>query len=342
MAEHPSASTRGAWSGERWSVLQWILAGIGLALLAALVYHAGPRRLAELAGRVGVWTPLILVPYALGTIVDAEGWRATFARTPPSRWLLFRVRLTGEALNNLTPTAYLGGEPVKAYLLRRFGVPLSDGASSVILAKSALTISQISFVLTGAVLFVAGRGPSEIGGLWTLAQMAAGAALVTALLVRWQRREPVAALARIGRRLFPRSTLVGRLERRAAEIDTRLGAFYQTRPLAAVASVLLHFVGWFAGAAEIILIMTLIGHPIVWSDAVIIEALAQPVRFLGLLIPGTLGVFEAGGLAICAMVGLPQDVSLTMLLMKRLREIAFSLLGLVLLARLHPKRQREA
>jgi len=335
MPEHPDALEVG--SGARRSALQWILAGIGLALLAALVYHAGPRRLAELASRIGIWTPLILVPYALGTIIDAEGWRATFAHTPPSRWLLFRIRLTGEALNNLTPTAYLGGEPVKAYLLRRFGTPLNDGASSVILAKSALTISQILFVILGAVLFVATRGPREIGGLWTLAQMAAGAALVTTLLIRWQRRAPVSALARLGRRFFPRSPHVDRLERRAAEIDIRLSDFYGLRPRAAVASVLFHFVGWFAGAVEISLIMALIGHPIVWSDAIIIEALAQPVRFVGLLIPGTLGVFEAGGLAICAMVGIPQDVGLTMLLMKRLREIAFSLFGLVLLARLRPK-----
>ena len=335
MPEPPDGFEAGM--GKRRSPLQWILAGIGLALLGALVYHAGPRRLAELAARVGVWTPLILVPYALGTIIDAEGWRATFAHAPPSRWLLFRVRLTGEALNNLTPTAYLGGEPVKAYLLHRFGVPLNDGASSVILAKSALTISQILFVILGAVLFVATRGPHEIGGLWTLAQMAAGAALVTTLLVRWQRRAPVSALARLGRRLFPRSAHVDRLERRAAEIDLRLSDFYGLRPQAAVASVLLHFAGWFAGAVEISLIMALIGYPIPWSDAVIIEALAQPVRFLGLLIPGTLGVFEAGGLAICALVGLPQDVGLTMLLMKRLREIVFSLFGLMLLARLRPK-----
>ncbi len=320
--------------GQRRGALQWILAGIGLALLGALVYHAGPRRLAELAGRIGVWTPLILVPYALGTIIDVEGWRATFAHAPPSRWLLFRARLAGEALNNLTPTAYLGGEPVKAYLLRQFGVPLNDGASSVILAKSALTISQILFVILGAGLFVATRGPREIGGLWTLAQMAAGAALVTTLLIRWQRRAPVSALARLGRRLFPRSAQVGRLERRAAEIDLRLSNFYGLRPRAAVASVLFHFAGWFAGAVEISLIMALIGHPIPWSDAVIIEALAQPVRFLGLLIPGALGVFEAGGLAICSLVGLPQDVGLTMLLMKRLREIVFSLFGLMLLARL--------
>ena len=337
--EHTDALGAGAsWEerGGRRSALQWALAGTGFALLVALVYQAGPARLAELAGRVGWAMPLILVPYALGTIVDAEGWRVTFARLPPPRWLLFRVRLVGEALNSVTPTAYLGGEPVKAYLLRRFDVPLGEAATSVILAKTALTIAQIAFVVLGAALFFVehGAGWSEIP---TVALMVASAVVVTLLLVRWQRRRPVAAIARLGMRLFPNARLAARLARRAGEIDDHLAAFYGTRPGAAVASAGLHLVGWFAGAVEIVLIMLLIGHPVAWSDAVIIEALSQPVRFLGLLIPGTLGVFEAGGLAICALIGLPPDLALAMLLLKRARELAFALLGLALLAQLRPR-----
>jgi uncharacterized protein (TIRG00374 family) len=307
-----------------------------LALLGALVYRAGPRHLAELAGHIGVWTPLILIPYALGTALDCEGWRVTFAALRPPRWLLFRVRLIGEALNTITPTAYLGGEPVKAYALQRFGIPLDEAATSVILAKTALTVAQIAFVIAGAALFFMHRGAGW-ADLPTLALMAASATLVTGLLVRWQRRAPIAALARLGRRLFPRARLVARLARRAAEIDRRLAEFYGARRRAAIASVAFHFLGWFAGAVEIVLIMALLDRPIAWSDAVIIEALAQPVRFLGVLVPGTIGVFEAGGMAICAMVGLPADVSLTMLLLKRLREISFSLIGLALLAQLHPR-----
>jgi putative membrane protein len=343
-AEHPDALGRGArvrWQERvrRPTLLQGTMAAVGLALLAILVHQAGPARIVELVTRVGWWTPLVLVPYALGTVIDAEGWRVTFARMPPSRWLLFRVRLAGEAVNTITPTAYLGGEPVKAYLLGKSGVPVGEAATSVILAKTALTISQIAFVNVGAALFFFGHGAGW-SRLPTLLLMIASAVAVTAILVRWQRRRPVSVIVRLGRRLLPKARFLDRLGRRADEIDDRLGAFYQARPRAAVASVGLQLVGWFAGAVEIVLIMRLIGVPITWGDAVVIEALAQPMRFLGLIIPGTIGVFEAGGLAVCALVGVPQDAGLAMLLLKRLREIAYSVIGVALLASLRGRDRR--
>ena len=72
------------------------------------------------------------------------------------------------------------------------------------------------------------------------------------------------------------------------------------------------------------------------GDAVIIEALAQPTRLAGVLIPGTLGVQEAGGMVIFSLLGLPPELGLAMMLLKRVREIGFNLLGLGLLTRLRP------
>jgi uncharacterized protein (TIRG00374 family) len=329
-------SRAAAWPSSRpASGMQWLLAGVGLALLVVLVHQVGPRRLIALLAGLGWWAPLLFVPYALGAVLDVEGWRVTFAGPRPPRWLLFRVRLSGETLNSVTPTAYLGGEPVKAYLLRRFGVPLGEGATSVILAKTALTIAQIAFVVIGAALFVLERGGAWSGAS-TLAAMTAGAVVVTALLVRWQRRAPVSLVARIGRRLFPRARALQNLEHRAGEIDERLRTFYGARWQAAVASVLLHLAGWFAGAAETYLVMPLIGLPITWSDAVVIEALAQPVRLVGLVVPGTLGVFEASGMVIFGLLGLTPELGLAMMLLKRLRELGYSLVGLGFLARLRP------
>src|SRR6185436_15900833 len=43
---------------------QWVLMALGVLLLAALVYQAGPRRLADHLRALGWWAPLIFVPYA--------------------------------------------------------------------------------------------------------------------------------------------------------------------------------------------------------------------------------------------------------------------------------------
>lgn len=319
----------------RRSGLQWLLAVFGLALLAALVYQAGPRQLLAHVRALGVWAPIILVPYAVAAAFDAAGWRVTFVPARPSFRLLYVVRVVGEALNSVTPTAYLGGEPVKAYVLNRFGVPLTEAASSVILAKTTLTIAQIAFVILGLGMFFASRGAGPQDLLLFVGTIAAGA-LVTALLVWWQHRGLVGSLVRVARRLLPRAHVLQRLEARAPEIDRRLTEFYRDRWRDAVASVFLHFVGWIVGAAEVYAIMSLIGSPVSWHQAVVIEALAQPARLVGVVIPATLGVQEAGGMIIFSLLGLAPELGLTLMLLKRVREIAYSLFGLALLPRLRP------
>lgn len=316
-----------------------MLAGVGFALLAVLIYQTGPLQLAEHLRVLGWSAPLIFLPYALSSVLDAAGWRVTFVHSRPRLWLLYLARLIGEAMNSITPTAYLGGEPVKAFVLQRFGVPLTEGATSVILAKTALTIAQIAFVVVGVALFMI-RRDAGIATIPMVAALALAGVGVTIVLVLLQRRGMVAFVARLTQRLLPRARLAARLAARAPEIDERLRSFYGARPRAAAASVALHFAGWVTGAAEVFAIMALIGHPVTLADAVIIEALAQPTRLAGVIIPGTIGVQEAGGMAIFGLLGLPPQLGLAMMLLKRVREVGFNLLGLALLTRLRPAAPR--
>lgn len=313
------------------------LAGLGFVLLGALIYQTGPMQLAEHLRVLGWWAPLIFVPYAISSGFDAAGWRVTFVHFRPRLWLLYLARLIGEAMNSITPTAYLGGEPVKAFVLQRFGVPLTEGATSVILAKTALTIAQIAFVIVGVALFLI-RRDAGLATVPTVLALGAAGCGVAVVLVVLQRRGLVAFLARVAQRLFPRARLAARLAVRAPEIDARLRSFYGARPRAAASSVALHFAGWITGAAEVFVIMALIGHPVSVGDAIVIEALAQPTRLAGILIPGTLGVQEAGGMVIFRLLGLPPELGLAMMLLKRVREVGFNLLGLALLTWLRPSR----
>ncbi len=335
-------SEHGAWPSASPSAgsTQLALAVVGLLLLAILIYQTGPLELAQHVLVLGWWAPLILLPYAFSSVLDAAGWRVTFVQNRPSLWLLYLARLVGEAMNSITPTAYLGGEPVKAFVLQRFGVPLTEGATSVILAKTALTIAQIAFVVLGAALFMIRRDVGMVTVPTVLALTLAGGAVTFGLVVL-QRRGFVAFLARLVHRVFPRARLAARLAARAPEIDARLRSFYRTRPRAAATSVALHFGGWITGAAEVFVIMKLIGHSVTIGDAIIIEALAQPARAVGLLIPGTLGVQEAGGMMIFGLLGLEPELGLVMMLLKRVREIGFNLLGIALLTRLRPAVSRN-
>src|SRR6185295_15978092 len=98
---------------------------LGIALLVLLLYHAGIDDIHDRMDEIGWKSPLVLLPWMVIAVLDALGWRCTLparaaAQVPFSSLAL--VRMAGEAVNSMTPTAAVGGEPVKAHLLRAWGV----------------------------------------------------------------------------------------------------------------------------------------------------------------------------------------------------------------------------
>jgi uncharacterized protein (TIRG00374 family) len=239
--------------------------------------------------------------------------------------------MAGEAVNSLTPSTAVG-EPVKAYLLRAWHVSGSDGVASIVIARTALTVTQSLFVVLGlAALFV--RLDRHAAGLAWLVVCLVGSAAFGWGLVWLQRRGPAVAVHRLLRRLAPRARIVARLEHAAAAIDTRLADYYRIERGAFLRASVWHMLGWLAGVTEVMLIMALIGAPVGWLDALVIEALAQPIRAVAIVIPGGLGAQELGGAALCTFLGVPEAAAVTLWLLKRGREIVFDVIGLLYLSR---------
>ena len=141
---------------------QAVLLALGLLLFAALIYGVGLAPVLQALRRLGWLTPLIVIPYFTSYFVDSIGWswvlRRCFAPAvgtsapAPGLLQLFTIRAAGEAVNGITPTAYLGGEPLKAWLLQQHGVALVPGLASVLVSKTALMLTQGGFVFLGVLL----------------------------------------------------------------------------------------------------------------------------------------------------------------------------------------------
>ena len=114
------------------------LLAAGLALFAWIASRADLAAVAELLGRIGpLAIAAILLVYAVDFLLDVGAWQATLDLAGGrARWLarLFAVRIAGDAVNDITPAAGFGGEPVKAILLKRhYGVAYRECAASVLL-----------------------------------------------------------------------------------------------------------------------------------------------------------------------------------------------------------------
>jgi putative membrane protein len=307
---------------------------LGLLAVAGLVYHVGVSDIAALLASLGWRAPLIVVPYACISVFDALGLGRALGRRARRRislWRLYWIRHAGEALSNVTPTAGLGGEPLKAYLLRRHGVAGGDGVASVVIAKTAVICSQFLFTILGLLLLLGwlgvlrDRAPLLIaGGVLAL--------LACAILIAGQRRGLAAASVHWLGRLRVDAPFVQRLERQAQAIDHALLRFYRDDRRGFAVATSYHMLGWLLGAAEVMLFFSLMGVSCEWRQAIIIESLTQATMAAAVIVPGGLGVQEISGTVLCRILGLGEVSGAALMLLKRAREVVFTSIGLALIS----------
>jgi uncharacterized membrane protein YbhN (UPF0104 family) len=85
------------------------------------------------------------------------------------------------------------------------------------------------------------------------------------------------------------------------------------------------------GAGEVYIALRLLGSPVGWPDALMLESLGQAIRGAAFAIPGALGVQEGGYLLLAPFAGLAPDAALALSFAKRAREILLGVPGLIYL-----------
>jgi uncharacterized membrane protein YbhN (UPF0104 family) len=86
---------------------------------------------------------------------------------------------------------------------------------------------------------------------------------------------------------------------------------------------------WVLGAGEVWLALYFLGHPVTVSNALILESLGQAIKAAAFAIPGALGVQETGFILLGGMLGIDSATALSLSLVKRSRELALGLPGLI-------------
>jgi uncharacterized protein (TIRG00374 family) len=311
----------------RWRLARALLMLMGVALFAILVWRNDPEALLASIRQLG-WRLLIVVvfPFTLVNVLDTLGWRFAFRRDRVPFRALFSARIAGEAFNLTTPTASVGGEAVKAWLVRRH-IAYEESFPAVIVAKTTITIAQGLLLVVGlgcAWYLLPRDSPLLSAMMWLL--------LVEVLAVGTFVAIQVAGLLGNGGRALGRFQFLARVAGGLGRLDDSLATFYRREPVRLALSVTFHFLGWLASALEVWVIMNLLGIEITLLAAVLVEAFSAAVRFATFMLPASIGVLEGGHIAIFTALGLGATAGLSFSLVRRLREATWIGVGLVLLA----------
>jgi len=324
-----------------------LLLFVGSLTLFGLVWHIGPARILDALSSLGPWTLLaILLPSLLMYALEAYGWRLTLGA--PGHGVsfprLFAIRTAGEVVNMTTPVAYVGGEPLKAYLLGRHEIPMVPAMASVVTAKTTMTIAQVIFILLGIAIGVWVLGADATSGRTGMPALAltisAGLLLFgTALLILVQRRGLFTGLLAVLHRCRIHIPFLDAREEKLRALDAAILNFYAKDRRAFLLSTGSCFLGWLAEALEVYLMIASLGLAVTPSAAIAIAALSVFIKGSTFFIPGSVGAQEGGNLLLMIAFGYTDVNGMAFALLRRLRELVWIGIGLVCLTALRTPSQ---
>ena len=318
-------------------MLKLILLIAGLLTLILLVWNIGPERIYETASQLGpTGLCVLLIPSTIMYIVDAYGWKVTLgpsAKNIPF-WRVLAIRTAGEAVNLTTPTAYVGGEPLKAYLLTKHHVPMVEGLASVVIAKTTMTIAEVVFILMGIALAFWRVGADGSSGQTITAGLGSVGVLVlvTTALVFVQQQGLFTWLLEFLRKIGLKVHYLEIREKKLRSLDRTILDFYRDNRLTFSSSIGLFFVGWMAEALEAYVIIYFLGGPAMALFAISISALSAFIKSGTFFIPGSLGAQDGGNMLVLKAFGYSDVTGITFALIRRVRELVWIGMGLLCLA----------
>jgi uncharacterized protein (TIRG00374 family) len=320
---------------------------LGLAGLGGLLWEIDFLAVFGVLSQLSPWAlPILLLPSVAMYLIDAAAWRVTVPMADGlfGFWKLLAIRTAGEAVNITTPTASLGGEPVKAYLLTAFNVPLAQGLASVIVAKAAMIVAQIAFMLIGLAMgmYVLWEEQS-IGTLIMGSVVAVGMAIflaggMMAIRLHGFFSGLYGVLDRLGIR-------TGWLERHKAAllaVDRNIMEFYAGERARCFLAAGLFLLGFCCEGLEVSVILWFLGATAAPMAALSIGALSLLIKNGSSFIPWSLGAQDGGNMLLVSAFGWAEPIGVAFALLRRVREAVWIGAGLLLLLVLPGGRREQA
>lgn len=328
-AEKPSSNRSNLWL---W--LHVVTFFMGLALLVFVIRSIGYQVILDSVTQVG-WGFLVIL--SLNIIRHLSRAASMYlAVEPERRTFKYRsavaARFGGEAVNFFTFTGPFLGDATKAVLLRK-NLPLTYGASAVIIDNILYYVSVILVVLSGvtALLFAYGSSGSIMSNILLVIVVASVLMFLGLALAILYRVTPLThAIDFLARRNLAPKFLI-RKRQNILDVENNVFQFYHNRR-ADFFKVFCISLGVHAvSVTEVFLALKFLGYDAFVSTAFIIEGLTKVINAAFSFIPGTIGAYEGGNGIILQTLGYTAGVGVALALVRRGAILFSTFIGLVIL-----------
>ena len=305
----------------------------GIALFIAVLNHIGVEDLVKafnsfswgvIAVVVGLtFVQIFIVIYRWKLILESQGDKIPFKK-------LLAPKFVGFAISFLTPGLYVGGEPVRAYLLKKnTGIRLSKGFSSIIVDKILDFTYPLPFLIWALVYAMFKYDISwEAIGVFIFVLMFLIFLLVVFYVQTYRGKGFFSSIAKWFK--LDRFKKLDKYIEKGKYFEDLVITFFNNKQRLFVKGLLLSFLGGLIVFIQFIVILNALG-----ISANIVEILMIMVfMILAFLVPvpASLGSFEASQVIVFSALGHPASIGVAFTLIVRIAELGKLAVGLSFLS----------
>lgn len=314
-------------------VLRMIFMWLGVVIFFALLYKIGLEEISRHIGQIGWMVLPIFLTGLLWNMVYTLAWQQFLngVKHTSTLWHLFKIKIAGEAVNTLTPINFIGGDPLRIFMLKRH-LPLTQSAASVVVDRTIQMMATTFVVLIGVAATLPSLDflPMNIKyGLPIVMMVATG--FVTFILAH-QHKGLFSFLMTLLKRLRIKRDFSPKTITKFQELDSHISAFYKTNRRGFWLALGYQIGGRLLGILEVFLIGYALDSNFSLFLAVILATVAPIVNFLFTFVPGAIGIMEGAYGIVILYFGFPASLGISIQLIKRLRSVIWIALGLMTLS----------
>ncbi len=318
---------------------------IGILLLVFFIYRANPLKILSYLPILGFNFFFILLITLTGYFIYSFAWKITLrdftkeAAKKLSIYKIFLFKIAGEAINNLTPLSWGGGDPMRVILLKD-KLNTQQAAASVTVDRILNNFAAALSILTGILITLIHFSLSteiRIGLLILLGLLILG----TSYLYLRSHKGIFSLMVSILKKLRIKRHFHAKNLEKVTEIDRYIAFFYKEDRIGFLTAFFLHLTGRLLAVLEIYLIAFFLHSPLKFFEAFLLYSIGIVINLIFFFIPGRLGVLDGTYQGVFFLMNQDPSMGLGIQLVRRLRTLFWTLLGFLFLS-LNKKSQAKS
>lgn len=286
--------------------------------------------------KAGIWFPAVILLWLFIYLLNALSWYIIIRdgkHAPVPFWKVYKLTVSGFALNYATPVGLMGGEPYRIMELTPY-VGGSKATSSVILYVMMHIFSHFCFWMFSVLLYLV-LEPLNLGMGIVLAIVGVCCLLAIYFFMKGYKNGMAVRTIRLLCHVPFAKKWANRflVERKDAleRVDAQIAELHRQRKTTFYASLGLEFLARIVGCVEVLFILNILTSNVSFLSCVLIMAFTSLFANLFFFSPMQLGAREGGFALATGGLAIPSAFGVYTGLITRVRELIWIVIGVLLM-----------